>query len=221
MSPATALSLRWLGRALAGLGALGLISLGALVAWHVWVEHTTGAITQAAQQRLADDLQRPGGDQPVVGDVGAAAAGASTLELGAAVGELSFSRHGRQIVSDPLVVVEGVGTHELTLGPGHYPSTPLPGVGTAGNVAIAGHRTTYGAPFRDLDRLRDGDVATFATAAGTHRYRVVGQRVVAPADTSVLDPDPLGTGAATLTLTTCDPPGTAARRLIVVAERLS
>ena len=65
------------------------------------------------------------------------------------------------------IVVAGVGVDDLHKGPGHYPDTPLPG--ERGNVAIAGHRTTYGAPFHDIDELQPGDevVATTVTPAGS------------------------------------------------------
>lgn len=199
-------AVRWLARTLVALGAAGAVLVGGLVAGEAWTEHATGRVTGAAQQRLAGELDRGGAGPPEVGDP---------------VGTLSFSRDGHAIVAEPVVVVHGVEAAQLADGPGHYPSTPLPHeAGATGNVGIAGHRTTYGAPFRHLDRLTAGDVVTFDTPAGTYRYRVAGRRVVDPADTSVLDPDPMGTGAATLTLTTCDPPGRAAARLIVFAERV-
>jgi sortase A len=109
------------------------------------------------------------------------------------------------------VVVEGTDRPQLQLGPGHYTATPLPG--QPGNIAIAGHRTTYGAPFRHLDDLQPGDELFLATMAGERRYVVEGARRVAPTDVSVLDP----TGDDRVTLTTCDPPGSARYRLIVTA----
>lgn len=202
------------------LGALGLLALVGLFAWAQWTERATDAAAARAQQQLAAELAGQGADEPVIGAPAATAPPSPALALGEPIGRLSFARAGRAIVAQPMVVVHGVGTEQLTQGPGHYPSTPLPGqAGPTGNVAIAGHRTTYGAPFRHLDRLRDGDLVTLTVAGVTHRYRVVAQRVVDPSDTSVLDPDPVGRGTATLTLTTCDPPGRATHRLIVFAER--
>ena len=65
----------------------------------------------------------------------------------------------------PTVVVEGTGASALRAGAGHYPNTPLPG--EEGNVAIAGHRTTYGKPFANLDRLKIGDIDENRTAIGS------------------------------------------------------
>jgi len=109
-------------------------------------------------------------------------------------------------------VVEGVGVEDLKKGPGHYPGTPLPG--EAGNSAIAGHRTTYGAPFNRLDELKQGDPITVRTRAGTFRYEVSTSTVVSPDEVSVLDPTPDNR----LTLTTCNPKYSAAERLIIVAS---
>ncbi len=73
------------------------------------------------------------------------------------------------------VVVEGVQVDDLKNGPGHYKSTPMPG--QPGNAAIAGHRTTYGAPFHNIDKLVPGDEIRVLTAQGTHTYRVIPQPV--------------------------------------------
>ncbi len=111
-------------------------------------------------------------------------------------------------------VVQGVDESDLEQGPGHYPQTVLPG--QAGNAAIAGHRTTYGAPFFDLDKLGVGDTITLTnTADQTFTYRVSqAPFVVSPSDVAVLDPTPF----AQLTLTTCNPRFSDTSRLIVVAR---
>lgn len=123
------------------------------------------------------------------------------------------------------LVVEGTSAAALRAGAGHYPNTPLPG--QVGNVAIAGHRTTYGAPFENLDQLADGDTITVETLAGTFDYRVTSVArpadeppwepvfVVNPSQTEVLEDTPT---QATLTLTTCNPKYSARERLIVKAE---
>lgn len=110
------------------------------------------------------------------------------------------------------VVVQGTSTADLRQGPGHYPGTPLPG--QPGNAAIAGHRTTYGAPFFDLDHLARGDVIVMTTAQGRFRYAVTSTLVVDPDDTAVVGPTPF----AELTLTTCNPRFSAAQRLVVHAR---
>jgi sortase A len=110
-------------------------------------------------------------------------------------------------------IVEGVGEAQLEQGPGHYPGTSLPG--EAGNVAIAGHRTTYAHPFYDLDALAPGDDIYILTAQGLFHYTVTGNQVVAPTDVAVLNTVP---GQSTLTLTTCNPRYSASTRLVVTAK---
>jgi len=109
--------------------------------------------------------------------------------------------------------VEGVGEADLTKGPGHYPQTVLPG--EQGNAAIAGHRTTYGAPFFRLNELTVGDpIYVIDTTGRRFLYTVsAAPMVVSPNDIAVLDP----TTTATLTLTTCNPRFSATNRLVVVA----
>ena len=110
------------------------------------------------------------------------------------------------------VVFEGVDPATLRNGPGHMPWTPMPG--QPGNAVISGHRTTYGAPFYDLDLLEPGDEIEVATAIGTHVYTVREMVIVMPTDVWVTDPRP----GAWLTLTTCHPKLSARERLIVFAE---
>jgi sortase A len=110
------------------------------------------------------------------------------------------------------VVVEGTTPSALRAGAGHYPQTPLPCEG--GNVSIAGHRTTYGRPFGNVDQLKPGDTIELTTPIGGCVYQVAkAPFVVAPTDMSVIDP----TGERSLTLTTCHPKGSAAQRLIIRA----
>jgi len=115
----------------------------------------------------------------------------------------------------PTVVVEGTGASALRAGAGHYPNTPLPG--EEGNVAIAGHRTTYGKPFANLDHLAVGDQIVLQTPIGQHVYRVTRPPfVVSNTDFTVISQTP----GHTLTLTTCHPKGSASQRLVVRAEML-
>jgi sortase A len=111
------------------------------------------------------------------------------------------------------IVVEGTTTSALRAGAGHYKNTPLPG--EEGNVAIAGHRTTYGKPFADNDRLRPGDDIVLETPVGTFTYKVSqAPYVVEATDWSPISQSP----GKTLTLTTCHPKGSARQRLIIKAE---
>jgi len=111
-------------------------------------------------------------------------------------------------------VVQGTSSSALRAGAGHYPATPLPCEG--GNVAIAGHRTTYGKPFADVDRLSEGDEIVLETPVGSCTYRVNRAPFVTnPRDFSVVANT--ATPPGMLTLTTCNPKGSARERLIVQA----
>ena len=115
-------------------------------------------------------------------------------------------------IDQDVYVVAGVTLDDLKDGPGHYPDTPLPG--QLGNAAIAGHRTTYGAPFFDVDQLVAGDDLIVTTiTGGRFVYRVTGVQVVSAADYWVVttrDPN-----VAELTLTSCHPKYTARDRIVV------
>jgi sortase A len=113
-------------------------------------------------------------------------------------------------------VVSGTAEADLAKGPGHYLGTAMPG--QAGNVAIAGHRTTHGAPFNRLAQLAIGDPIYLTTSSGqTLTYIVSAVPVaVSPSDVTVLN----NFGDDRLTLTTCNPEYSAAQRLIVVAAYL-
>jgi sortase A len=110
------------------------------------------------------------------------------------------------------VFVEGTGTADLRKGPGHYPATPLPG--QRGTIGIAGHRTTYGAPFHDVDDLRPGDRIELAMPYGRFTYRVERTRIVPPTATEVTD----RVGYDRLVLSACHPLYSAAQRIVVFAR---
>lgn len=125
----------------------------------------------------------------------------------------SLTRLRIPTVGVDVVVVEGTTISALRAGAGHYPNTPLPG--EEGNVAIAGHRTTYGRPFANLDRVHPGEEIALDTPLGTHVYRVSREPyVVANNDWQPIAQRP----GKTLTLTTCHPKGSARQRLVVKAE---
>lgn len=122
-----------------------------------------------------------------------------------------------------MIVVEGVTLGDLAQGPGHYPETPLPGEYRPSlAVGIAGHRTGWGSPFIDLDRLRRGDEIIIETPRfGTFRYRVTRSEVVKPGKVSVLQGDQRSEVPYKLVLTTCTPKYTSLNRLIVYADQVS
>jgi sortase A len=131
---------------------------------------------------------------------------ASPPPLGGPVGNISIPKIGLS-----MMVVEGTGESQLEMGPGHYPGTPLPG--EQGNVAIAGHRTTYLHPFYSLDALVPGDAINVITLQGIFLYHVMSSQAVSPDDVAVVAP----THTPELTLTTCNPRYSASQRLVVQA----
>ncbi|MFC5381228.1 class E sortase [Aquipuribacter nitratireducens] len=116
-------------------------------------------------------------------------------------------------------VVAGTGELELQQGIGHYDGTAGPG--EVGNFAIAGHRTTYGAPFNPIAELRTGDPVVVETATEFHVYRVQASRIVLPTDVEVIAPVPDRPGEepteAWLTMTSCHPMFSARERYVVHA----
>jgi len=110
------------------------------------------------------------------------------------------------------VFVEGTNTGDLRKGPGHYTGTPMPG--QDGNASIAGHRTTYGHPFYNLDSVKKGDRIVVTTLQGIFVYDTISSQVVSPSDVSVIS----NVLANWLTLTTCNPRFSASTRLIVHAK---
>jgi sortase A len=130
---------------------------------------------------------------------------------GSAVGRISIPRIGARFV-----IVKGTGTADLRKGPGMYPETPFPGVPQS-TTAIAGHRTTYLAPFRRIDELKRGDAITVTMPYGRFTYDVDGTRIVAPSDVAVIRP----VGHAQLVLTACHPLYSAAKRIVVFARLVS
>jgi sortase A len=107
------------------------------------------------------------------------------------------------------VVVEGTDLSDLRSGPGHYPKTPLPGEG--GTVAVAGHRTTYGAPFRKVDKLKAGDPLEMDMPYGKFHYRVDRVQIVGPDATWITRKR----DKESLVLSACHPLYSAAKRIVV------
>jgi sortase A len=202
---------------MAGLLIVAGLALLASVAWQLW---GTGIGTAHTQHRLArqfntdiagSGVKSPGGPDSEADVITTQVSPPATPWLGGLVAHLVIPRIG---VND--YVVEGVGSSQLAKGPGHYPGTPA--IGSRGNVGIAGHRTTHGAPFYSLNDLHAGDLIYLTnTANQTFTYRVTRQFVVSPGDSAVLKPTPTGN----LTLTTCNPRYSAAQRLIIRAALLA
>jgi len=174
----------------------------------------TGRYTQSQQTSLAERLEERW-SEPV-----SAAAPAVTREkvrLGDGLALIRIPKFGKKY---RFVIVEGVSPADLRRGPGHYPKTALPG--RVGNFVVSGHRTTYSAPFNQVDRLEPGDEILIDTRTTQYVYRVTGSRVVSPTRVEVTAPVPFHPGRKPkkklITLTTCHPKYSAAQRLIVFGE---
>jgi sortase A len=109
-------------------------------------------------------------------------------------------------------MVEGTDHDSLTKGPGHYSDTPLPG--QRGTVGIAGHRTTYLAPFRHIDQLKHGDPIVVDMTDGRYIYRVYKTKIVDPSEVSVKKK----LSFDQVILSACHPPYSAAERIVVFAR---
>ena len=187
---------------------VGVITL-LFVVYQLW---GTGVGQARSQRTLLHDFTAAVAGGPAAAAASSGSSGASAASAlppppaGKAVAVLKIPKIG---VTQ--AVVEGTGTDDLRKGPGHYRGTPLPG--EHGNVAIAGHRTTYGAPFHRLDELQRGDPILLNTRAGVVRYVVAAKRVVNPDQRGAIQP----TKDDRLTLTTCHPKYSASQRLIVIA----
>lgn len=170
----------------------------------LWQEPISWAIAKTRQSDLERELAGIAGDGKGGNLAAAAARLADRAEPGHALGRISMPTLRRSFV-----LVQGVGTSALRKGPGHYSDTPLPG--QRGTVAIAGHRTTYLAPFRAIDRLRRGQPLVLEMPYGRFTYRVEKRRIVPPTATEVTR----HVGYDRLVLTACHPLYSAAQRIVV------
>jgi sortase A len=132
------------------------------------------------------------------------------VATGDAIGRITIPKIGASYV-----VVQGTDTSSLEKGPGHYPATALPGLGQT--VAIAGHRTTYLAPFRHVDSLRPGDKIMVKMPYGLFTYSVQYTKIVLPTALWVTQ----NVGYERLVLSACNPLYSAAQRIIIFARLTS
>jgi sortase A len=132
---------------------------------------------------------------------------AKQIKTGDAIGSIQIPKIGVDFD-----VVQGTDTASLEKGPGHYPSTAFPGLGQT--VAIAGHRTTYLAPFRNINALRPGDQIIVTMPYAKFTYVVQYQKIVDPTAWWVTD----NVGYERLVLSACNPLYSAAQRIIVFAK---
>jgi sortase A len=195
-------------------GALALADAALTLAWQEPLSALAAAREQPRLRAKLRALELATPAPTAAQRHGAAAASARALRTrtrdGDAVARLGVARIGLDAV-----VVRGTRPEDLEQAPGLFDAARLPG--ERGTALIAGHRTTYGAPFRHIDRLRRGDTITVAMPYGTFRYAVEGTRIVDPGDVRAA----LRTvGHARLVLSACHPLFSAARRILVYAAQV-
>jgi sortase A len=211
-------SLRTLSTALIVAGALMLTDAGLTVTWQ---EPVSAVYAWVVQDRLGDDLRTLELRRPSDLDRQALSAlPGERLRMaflgrslrhdaapGAAVGRIAIPK-----IEADMVVVNGTRPGALRKGPGIYEDTPFPG--TPGTTAIAGHRTTYLAPFRKIDQLRRGDDIVLRMPYGRFAYEVEKTRIVEPTRVSVIN----RVAYDRLVLSACHPLYSAAQRIVVFAK---
>ena len=195
----------------------GVLTLAwAVTVWR-WQDPFTAALNSYEQRQLAADFDRRL-DSRLATSTGAAAPNKAALartarayrkdaKRGEAIARIRIPRIGLKAI-----VVNGTDHESLKRGPGHYIGTAMPGEGKL--VYLAGHRTTYGAPFSRIDHLRKGDRIFLELPYGTFEYAVTGHRIVAAAQTEVLK----SKGFEQLALQACHPRFFATHRLIAYAK---
>ena len=193
-------------------GGLGLAGWAG-VTW-AWGDPFTALYTKRAQDRLAaryeesvEAFRRAPALVSEADERLAARRYRNSLSAGDPVGRLRVPRLGVD-----MVVVEGTDSGSLKRGPGHYEGSFLPGERKL--VYIAGHRTTYGAPFARIDRLRPGDRVSLEVPYGTFEYRVIGHRIVSATEVGVLR----SRDREEVALQACHPRFFASHRYIVYAR---
>ncbi len=203
------------------MAVLGVLALADGVLTLVWQEPISGILAHFQQARLADNLKRLEAARATPADERALAGLASdnqrmaffaaklqrTARAGQAVGRIRIPRIGANFV-----VVAGTDESSLQKGPGVYAGTAVPGL--RGTVGIAGHRTTYLAPFRRINELAPGDRITLEMPYGLFSYTVLRQQIVSPTDVSVLRRESYDQ----IVLTACNPLYSAAQRIVVFAR---
>jgi sortase A len=201
---------------------LGLLICADGIATIVWQEPLTAVMQSRDQAALRDDLGNLQRTFAAAGRVGPRPRESTTQRIEREAGALLDSRPaGRALGSIRIpriglksVFVESTGHDALAKGPGHYKGTTLPGL--PGTVGLAGHRTTYGAPFRHVDNLPKGSRIEIRMPYGRFIYRVVGTQITTPDDAAALRSR---TGAHLLVLTACHPLYSAAKRIVVTAHQ--
>ena len=198
---------RFTGSVLAVTGAMLVVIAAVTLLWQEPLSALTAARGQDELDRALSTLEDR---RPTVAPSDPRAA-AQRYGKGLRNGE-PFGRIDLPTLDRRYVLVQGTDAASLRKGPGHYPDTALPGMGRT--VAVAGHRTTYLAPFKTIDRLRRGHRITIRMPYGRFDYEVVRTRIVEPTDVWVTR----DVGSEQLVLTACHPLYSAAQRIVVFAR---
>lgn len=199
----------------------GLVVLADVATTLAWKEPVSTVYGSIRQGEAEDELAELEGEFPATADLRQvehvqqirkrveilAGLFAKRARNGEAIGRLAIPS-----IDLDVVVVEGTDTASLQKGPGHYPETPFPGQG--GTTAIAGHRTTYLAPFRHLDQLARGDEIEIEMPYANFAYRVQKTRVVDDSAVDIIHK----VGYERLVLTACHPLYSAAQRIAAFAK---
>jgi sortase A len=199
----------------------GIVIAADVVLTLVWKEPLSAVYASVRQNEAADQLDTVSDEflrDPAV--AGLAGVGdsprraerladlfAKKLEDGRPIGRIEIPA-----IDADYVLIQGTEEADLERGPGHYPDTALPGQGRT--VGIAGHRTTYGAPFNQIDKIEKGDSITIEMPYGTFSYTVTDTKIVDPSQTEIVD----NVGRERLVLTSCHPLYSAAQRYAVFAD---
>jgi sortase A len=205
-------------RKLKRIAAFGLLCVGLLLFAEAaitvaWKEPLTALSAQSAQRELEAKLDRIATPVPAQADQLRLAADQldRRTPAGDPLGRILIPR-----IDASYVFVSGTKAAELKKGPGHYRRTALPG--EHGTVGIAGHRTTYSAPFKKIDDLARGDRIELRMPYGTFSYAVTGTKIVSPDAVWVLRDRRAGDWLA---LTACHPLFSDAQRIVVSARLVS
>ena len=211
-----------LGRWRSRFGLFLILAGAGTLAWgvtvYVWQDPFTALLAERSQRALEReyDAREASGswavrDRPAQPSLAAIAHRYQrTVKRGESVGRLSIPK-----LDQDLYVVWGTDTDSLKKGPGIDPRTAMPGRGEL--VYIAGHRTTYGAPFSHIDKLKLGDAIRLRVPYATFRYRVSGRRIVPATYLQALE----SRGQEEIALQACWPRFFASQRIIVYAKPVS
>jgi sortase A len=189
-----------------------------------WQEPVSAFFAAQDQSRLGDELNKDAKgivlrEKALVADIRNTRrrlARLAQLERGRAKAGKPIGRIGIPSLHRTYVVVQGTDLDSLREGPGHYPKTSFPG--EQGTVAIAGHRTTYGAPFRTIDKLRPGQAIVLDMPYGRFTYSVERTKVVGPDAIWITHKVP---GPERLVLSACHPLYSASHRIVAFARLVS